>query len=381
MPAVRASLIAVLSALVLLAAAPGADAGQRKVPNGFYGVMWDRAASEAPAADQRAQWDLMARSGVESVRTAFSWRVAQPVGGRPPSFALTDQTVELASQRNIRVLPVVSDTPRWAAIGGRIGAPPARIADYVAYLDALVRRYGPQGTFWAERPDIPRRPLREWQIWNEPHLDGYWRADGDDIWAQGYAALLQASNAALERADPGSVTVLAGLADFVWLHMRKLYRAGIRGHFDVAAMNFFTTRPRLVIKGVRLFRAAMKKAGDRRKPVWLTETTWPASKGRVDKPRPAWQRVWETSDAGVARRLTQFYKLAVASRRRFGLGRVYWYTWSSAFRESDLFDYSGLVRWRQGGYEARPALRAYTRSARRDQGCRKSAAGNCRGAG
>ena len=261
MPAVRASLIAVLSALVLLAAAPAADAGQRKVPNGFYGVMWDRAASEAPAADQRAQWDLMARSGVESVRTAFSWRVAQPVGGRPPSFALTDQTVELASQRNIRVLPVVSDTPRWAAIGGRIGAPPARIADYVAYLDALVRRYGPQGTFWAERPDIPRRPLREWQIWNEPHLDGYWRADGDDIWAQGYAALLQASNAALERADPGSVTVLAGLADFVWLHMRKLYRAGIRGHFDVAAMNFFTTRPRLVMKGVRLFRAADEEGG------------------------------------------------------------------------------------------------------------------------
>jgi hypothetical protein len=161
------------------------------------------------------------------------------------------------------------------------------------------------------------------------------------------------------------VTVLAGLADYVWQHLAKLYRAGVRGQFDVAAMNFFTTRPRLVLKGLRLFRAQMRKGGDRRKPIWLTEVTWPASKGRVDKPRPAWQRAWETTDAGVARRLTTFYEVAVRARRRMGLGRAYWYTWSSAFRESDLFDYSGLVRWRQDAYQARPALRAYARSARR----------------
>jgi hypothetical protein len=378
MPAVRVPLIAALGALALLAVAPVAEAGKRKVPLGFYGVMWDGGAAEAPTAAQAAQWDLMARSGVESVRTAFSWRRAQPVGGRAPSFAATDRLVTLASTRNIRVLPVVYETPLWAARGGRVGSPPARIADYVAYLAALVGRYGPKGSFWAEHPELPRRPLREWQVWNEPHLDAYWRSDGDDIWAQGYAALLRASNAALERSDPGSVTVLAGLADYVWAHIAKLYRAGARGHFDVATMNLFTARPRLVLKGLRLFRAQMRKGGDRRKPIWLTETTWPASKGRVNKRRPAWQRAWETTDAGVARRLSVFYELAARARRRLGLGRVYWYTWSSAFRDSDLFDYSGLVRWRQESYRAQPALRAFTRSARRDQGCRKSATGVCR---
>jgi hypothetical protein len=365
MPAVKTPLIAVLAALALLLAAPAAEAAKRKVPEGFYGVMWDRGAAEASAAAQALQWDLMARSGVETVRTAFSWGKAQPVGGRPPSFEKTDALVALASTRNIRLLPVVFETPLWAARGGRIGSPPARVADYVAYLEALVRRYGPRGSFWAENPQLPRRPLREWQIWNEPHLDSYWRSDGNDIWAQGYATLLRASNTALERSDRGSVTVLAGLADYVWQHLAKLYRAGVRGQFDVAAMNFFTTRPRLVLKGLRLFRAQMRKGGDRRKPIWLTEVTWPASKGRVDKPRPAWQRAWETTDAGVARRLTTFYEVAVRARRRMGLGRAYWYTWSSAFRESDLFDYSGLVRWRQDAYQARPALRAYARSARR----------------
>ena len=365
MPAVRASLILVLGALALLAVAPLSEAAPRKAPRGFYGVMWDRGASQASEAEQTRQWDLMAASGVETVRTAFSWKQAQPEEGGPFNFRLTDRYVALASARNIRILPVVFETPRWAALDGENGAQPARVADYVAYLEALVRRYGPQGSFWAENPALPSKPLREWQIWNEPHLDWYWRADGADIWAQGYATLLRASNAALERIDPGSVTVLAGLADFVWLHLRKLYRAGIRGHYDVAAMNFFTTRPRLVLKGLRQVRAQLRRVGDRRKPIWLTEVTWPASKGRVNKPRPAWQRAWETTDSGAARRLTQFYELAVRARRRFRLGRAYWYTWSSAFSESDLFDYSGLVRWRGGSYQAQPALRAFARSARR----------------
>ena len=45
---------------------------------GFYAVMWDRDATKAPLAEQEAQWALMARSGVESVRTVFSWALAQP---------------------------------------------------------------------------------------------------------------------------------------------------------------------------------------------------------------------------------------------------------------------------------------------------------------
>lgn len=378
MPAVTRAALLFSIATLFLAAAPVADAAQRRVPQGFHGVMWDGAAAEASDDRQATQWDLMARSGVESVRTAFSWAKAQPVGGEPPSFAATDRIVALAAARRIRVLPVVFQTPLWAAREPRVDSPPARIEDYTAYLEALVRRYGPQGSFWEERPDLPRRPLREWQVWNEPHLDGYWRSDGDRAWAREYAALLRISNAALERSDPGSVTVLAGLADYVWRHLAKLYRAGIRGNFDVAAINFFTTRPDLVFKGIRLFRAGLRKGGEPRKPLWLTETTWPASRGRVNKPGPAWQRRWATTDAGMARRLGDLYSRTVHARRKLVLERVYWYTWASPYRGSDLFDYSGLVRWRDGSFSVRPALEAYAASARRAQGCRKSAVGTCR---
>jgi hypothetical protein len=73
-----------LALLALLLALP-ATADARRAPQGFYGVTWDSAYNRRPQAEQDAQWDLMARSGVESVRAVFSWAVAQPGPERPVS--------------------------------------------------------------------------------------------------------------------------------------------------------------------------------------------------------------------------------------------------------------------------------------------------------
>jgi hypothetical protein len=145
----------------------------------------------------------------------------------------------------------------------------------------------------------------------------------------------------------------------------------------VAAINLFTARPELVMKGVRLFRRAMRRGGAARKPVWLTEATWPAGKGRVSRPAAAWQRAWYTTDTGMARRVRGIYATAARERRRLRIERVYWYTWASAYSDNDLFDYGGLIRYSAGAYEQRPALAAFAASARRLQGCTKTSAGTC----
>jgi polysaccharide biosynthesis protein PslG len=372
-------LTAIALTTALLGVAPPAEAAKRKVPRGFHGVMWDRAATWAPFAEQEQQWALMAQSGVESVRTVFSWAKAQPSEG-PPDLWETDQLVELAARHNIDLLPIVLDTPAWAARPpGGWGAIPANVGDYTDFLQTLVRRYGPSGSFWDEHPELPRRPLREWQIWNEPHIDFYWDTDGRsrNAWGREYARMLKASKRAIERVDPGATIVLAALADRGWDHIALLNRYRIRRHFDVAAFNLFTTRPRNVIRGVRMFRRAMRLGGERRKPIWLTETTWPAGKGRVPTPDATWQRYWYTTDAGMASRVRSFYALAARNRRRLRLARVYWYTWASAYDDDDLFDYTGLSRYSGGVFETRPALEAYAASARRLQGCTKTAAGAC----
>jgi Beta-galactosidase len=379
---VNRALLLLAVVAVLLAAVPVAEASQRRVPHGFYGVMWDRGATGGPDADQAAQWNLMARSGVESVRTEFSWARAQPEAGQPPSFAATDRVVALAAARNIKLLPIVIATPGWAAREPSRGraSPPARVEDYTAYLAALVRRYGPQGSFWDERPDLPRRPLREWQIWNEPHLDVYWYAQGGDrsAWAAEYVALLRESKRTIKSIDPGATVVLAALADASWRVLTKLYRAGVRGTFDVAAINIFTARPGFVMAAVRLVRRVLRREHQRRMPIWVTETTFPAGKGRVSRPPLSWQQNWYTTDRGMAARLRQLYRLGMRNRRRLRLGRIYWYTWASAYDgQDDLFEYAGLLRY-GSSLSPRPALLAYARSARRGQGCRKTAAGTCR---
>lgn len=368
-------LLAIASAaLALLVAAPTAQAAGRSVPRGFFGVMWDREAASAAPATQDRQWALMARTGVESVRTVLSWRRIEPTPGSF-EFGGTDRLVTLAARRRMELLPVVIGTPAWAAEQpAGLASQPRDPASYGAFMGALVGRYGPSGSFWSEHPELPRRPVRAWQVWNEPHISSYWRSDGEP-WAESYVRLLRSAHAAIKARDPGATVVAAALANRSWDFVELLYRAGARDHFDVLAINFFTARPDLVLRGVRTVRRVTRKHSDARVPIWLTETTWPASRGRIRSPNGG---SWPTSERGAAKRLREFFPLAARNRRKLGLGRMFWYTWASAYRERDVFDYGGLLRYNGRSFSPRPALAAYAAGALRLEGCRKTSLGACR---
>jgi hypothetical protein len=174
--------------------------------------------------------------------------------------------------------------------------------------------------------------------------------------------LLKASHRALKKADPGAKLVLAGLTQLAWNELTKLYRRGARRYFEVATLQTFPQTPERAVRATRLFRRAMVRAGDRRKPIYITEITWPASKGRT-KGIP-FQR--QETDAGMARRLTRALPLLARHARGLGLARVYWYTWASQYgRGGSIFGYAGLQRYADGVFEARPALAAYQRTAKR----------------
>ena len=359
-----------------------ADAAPRRVPRGFYGMTFDRDVAQASDSVQARHWALMARSGVESARVVFSWREAQPNPWLPPSFDITDAIVERALRTRIRLLPVVLDAPRWARVESeRSSSPPYDRREYVDYVEALVARYGPDGSFWVEHPELPRRPLRDWQIWNEPHLTFGWDTPphDPDAWPWGYLRLLRDSYRAIKAADPGARVVLAGLANASWRYLRTLYDAGARPYFNVVALHAYTRTPRHVLRVIRLNRAEMRRRGDRRKPIWATEISWPAARGKVSQRRNPWAR----TKRGMARELTRTYRLLVRYRRgrRTGIGRAYWYTWASRYRKNTyppVFDFSGLFRYDRGRLTRQPAWIAYVRSARRHEGCRKASNGTCR---
>jgi hypothetical protein len=347
----RLTTLAIL--LCLVAAAPAAAA----VPRGWLGVAVDGPVLDA-APDHAAEWPMMARNGVSTVRVAFYWRQGQPLGPGPADFTAYDAAVLAAARERIGVLPVVFGTPEWARITpGDAASPPRDPAAYAGFLTALVGRYGPQGSLWAEHPEIVPRPIRAWQMWNEPNLKGFW---SQQPFASGYVALIRAAHGALKAADPGSRAILAGLPNG-WAALREIYEAGGRQAFDAAAIHPYTARPDRVPRFLREARRVMRRFGDRRKPLWVTEISWPAAKGRAPDPIGI-----ATTDRGQARRLRLGLTALAKARRTLRVGRVYWYTWLSAESPDSVFAWSGLRRQRaDGSVVSAPALKAFRKTARR----------------
>jgi Glycosyl hydrolase catalytic core len=347
----RAAALAI--ALSLAWAAPAA-AAIPKVPRDWLGVAADGPLIDAPEA-HAGEWPLIARSGAAGVRVAFYWTRGQPTPGAI-DFAAYDAPVLAAAREGLEVLPVVFATPEWARlVPGAAGSPPRDPVDYGRFLAALVGRYGPRGSLWAEHPEVQRRPIREWQIWNEPNLTTYW---SEQPFAGAYVALLRAARQALRAADPGARAILAGLPNG-WAALRQIYRAGGRRQFDAVAIHPYTEKAFRVARYIAEARKVMARFGDRRKPIWVTEMSWPASRGKVRDPIGI-----ATDDRGQARRLAIGLVRLAAARRRMRIERVYWYTWLSEESTASIFTWSGLRRLRDGVVVSAPALRAFRRAAR-----------------
>jgi hypothetical protein len=358
-----ATLLLLLTALLIPTTA---HAAKRQVPRGWLGVVVDGPLNDPAYPAAGGEWDRMAGSGVEAVRTAFYWHLLQPTGPETFDFAVKDALVLAAAKRGLSVLPVVHGTPAWAALNpGDPGSPPRDPADFARLMTALVARYGPNGSLWAEHPGVAKRPIRAWQIWNEPNLTRYWNVAP---WAPRYVALLKAAHRALKAADRGSDTVLAGLPNESWKALNLLYRAGARRHFDVVALHPYTGQVKNTVRVVKIIRRTLKRHKDAKLPIWVTELSWPASKGKAKQEGGD----FATTDSGQAKRLRAALELLAEERKRLRIERVYWYTWlSTEGITSSGFDYSGLRRVRAGTLIDAPALAVFRSAARRLQGCAK----------
>jgi len=370
-----ATLVATLLTIVLASATPAA--AQRDVPQGFFGVNYDAdIAQHGPRSVQDSEFDLQARSGVETARVVFSWAQAQPENRRTNDWSATDATVTRAAAHGIDLLPVVIEAPRWARENPRTyHSPPKDPDDMADFLVLLIQRYGENGTFWASHPELPKRPLRTWQIWNEPHLRFQW--DSERPWARFYGRQLRAAYRAVKRSDPGATVVLAGLSNKSWEYLQEAYKKGrIRGYFDVAALHPYTTKARGVIILARRFRTVMRRNRDSRKALWITELGLPASKGRERS-----KNTLQTSDEGMADYLTTSVEKLIAGQTSSNVrvSRFYWYTWASTYCCGDIFRYAGLRLYdpRDQKLSDKPAYAAYVDSARRHEACVKNSSGAC----
>lgn len=389
-PASKLIALAACVLVALMALAPAAGA-KRRSTFGLFGTVADAALLNTPFDAQQAQARLMVRSGVESVRIPFDWSLAQPYesfgqippaqagdyvagpNGVPTNFSVTDRYVRLASQRRMLLLPVVLFAPRWASLNPNSmnAALYPRASDYGNYLEALVERYGPHGSFWDENPTVPRRPVREYQIWNEPQLTFFWRLEP---YREKYPAFMRVAHREIKAADPGAKVVLGGQTNSSWRDLTEYYRHGLKGTYDVIALHPYTASVARVLTIVRLNRRVMRRNGDARKPVYLTELAWSAAAGKI--PKKGYIGI-EVSQGGQASRLRRAYKEFV-KQRGLRIRRAYWYAWASTYTNGPpdyailTFRYSGLMKATGAVFRPTTALNAYQATARKFEGCAKT---------
>lgn len=335
----RAAAAAALAAGALVFAGCSADrpraACVAPLPHDFVGI----AAPElftATATDRRRALRAQHRAGARLLRQLFDWSRIETVPGRFDLRAY-DRLMLDAAGAGLEVLPVLFRAPRFRALpgSGRSVARPRDLDAMAPLARVLARRYGPGGTFWRAHPGVPARPVRAWQIWNEPNLDLYWGGRPD---VRAYARLLRSTAAAIRSVDPGAEIVTAGLPNSrlgvpLDTFVRGLYDAGAGDAIDTVAVNIYAPTPDGVLLAVRRVRQTMIAAGDPGAKVWITEFGW-ADEG----PRSS----FTVGAARQARYVRATLKRAAASARLLRLRGAVYYAWKDLPPYPGIGDFWGL---------------------------------------
>jgi hypothetical protein len=329
---VRRGAAAVSAVLVGLLASPGSAPGQGSPPTQFYGVV---------AQDQLGNADLerMGQGRVGTLRVTLSWaEIDSPTVPSGYDWSEFDELVTAASREGIDVLPAIYAVPRWVSLLERCSEPEPDCSitpphttpglnAWRAFLATAVSRYGPDGVFWATHPDVPKRPLRTWQIWNEENDPGFFKPRPD---VDRYADLLRAASEAIRDQDAGAQILLGGMCCHP-LHgrdggirltdyLRRLYdEPGIEDEFDAVAIHPYAKKIAAVKRQVeRTADLVHREIGDTGASIWITEFGWSSS--RIPHPLHRGPR-------GQAKRLRQAVGYFTRQRDRLEIRSVLWFSW------------------------------------------------------
>jgi polysaccharide biosynthesis protein PslG len=343
------------------------------VPANFWGM--DPQLTPTSEQLQRVQ-----RGGVESIRIPIPWSTIQLSSLSAPDWSGTDVAVRGAAEARLDILPFVYGAPTWAVPGvvvdsrNHLKAPSnlpvktgAQRAAWATFLTMAIGRYGPNGSFWAENPTVPKRPLRTWQIWNEENFK-YFVARPNPA---EYGKLIKVSYTAIKGADPGAKIVLGGLfaepgealpktkrpitAYFATDFLEQMYKAtpGVKTKFSGVALHPYTGSYLRLTPDIEAVRAVLKASHDPAKSIWITELGWSSG-------HPELGNSFAKGLHGQATQLKGAFRVLTANQRKWHIQRVYWFSLDDAKGACNFCDGSGLFG---AGFVPKPAWSAYVKFA------------------
>jgi hypothetical protein len=277
---------------------------------------------------------------VRILRQALRWREIEYAQGKY-TFVYFDGYVRALAEHGIRLMPILFDPPDWRssrpASGAKRGVyPPRRNKAMASFAARVVRRYGSKGSFWRENGDLPKVPVRDWQVWNEPNFPHYWPPKPN---AKKYVALQRTVAKAIRKADRKANVVTAGLPNSaapgavpLTKYIKAMYKARARGTFDTLAVNAYATSAKAMIKQVKSVRKIMKRRRDRSR-IWVTEIGW-ATQGPKSR--------FTVTPRRQAELIRQTFDKAAKQRRRLGIRGVVYFNWQDSEPYEGFHDFWGL---------------------------------------
>jgi hypothetical protein len=231
-------------------------------------------------------------------------------------------------------MPVATAWQRWA---------------WSDFVRRAVDRYGPDGSFWFEHPELDFLPIRSWEIWNEENIVTFSNTTNPIP----YATLLREAGRVLHQKDPGSKVIIGGLfgrplqvppntlsGDF----LSRLYRTrNVKSFFDGVALHPYVADAHAIRAQIVNLRRVMKVHQDARTPLYMTELGWGSD---------SFESRWERGLRGQARELNEAMTMLVANRRAWRIGGVWWFSWRDLSNSCQFCDSAGLLTTDR---EAKPA--------------------------
>jgi hypothetical protein len=335
-----------------------------RVPPSFFGIVPQTVLT---ADDVR----YMQAGGIGSVRMGMGWESVQPIRGGPYNWENIDREVAMAASHGLRVLPFLAGAPPW--LGTTSTTLPVDsvqvVEEWKTFVGAAVRRYGPNGEFWAQHPPgvavdgvvIPEPlPIRTWQVWNEVNFFYF----AFPVSPARYVRLLKPTSNAIRSVDSGAKIVLSGLfgdpkeggpygmsaADF----LARLYRVPkIEHYFDAVALHPYAFHVDDLEEMVEDVRAVMLDNDDPGARLRITEMGW----GSEDNSQVV---AFEQGIEGQKRELKGAYSYLLANRQRLKLDGVYWFSWKDSKLYCTYCDSVGFFS-EGDGLLAKPAWYAFVK--------------------
>jgi len=299
----------------------GATLPDVRLPHSFFGVVADAVADSTGAARRRTLGQISS-TGTGMLRQKFEWSRIELSPG-VYDFRFYDGYVADVVARGFTILPVLFEPPSFRSSGpsnGHDHYPPRSGAEFGAFASLLVHRYGPHGSFWRTHPGLPYRPLRAWQIWNEPHIRAYW-PDGPN--PAEYVAMARPVSAAIHRADPGAQVIAAALSQSnigvpMDSYLTGMYAAGAAPVFDALAIHPYAGAADQTFDIMDRVRRIADAHGDASAGLWMTELGW--ATGGPTSP-------YNLGERGQAELVTRVWAALVSRRSQLKLRGMIYFNW------------------------------------------------------